>query len=441
MLVILWTDFLIWLLLAFLVVLFYKIRTRADFKTAMIQIMSSRIAVLSGLILSVYLLIALVDSLHFKNTNNNEIISVLDYILQPWSEVNETTFSAPLADKMFIKSNSVSPNGAVLMLNEKLKYINFNLTSYDALYFFIKSLALSIVLVFLASSIMRLIKNKKRLHEIYSNVFPKKTFFIGLFSIIFILSLLYSFYPHSHILGTDKVGRDVLYISIKSIRTGLIIGSLTTLFMAPFAVIFGTLAGYYGGKVDDLIQYLYITISSIPSVLLIAACILIVQAQLDSHANWFSSSIKQADIRLLLLCIILGLTSWSGLCRLIRAETLKIKSLDYVMAAKTMKVKTSVIIRKHIIPNLSHIIIINTAIDFSGLVLAEAVLSYIGVGVDPTTMSWGNMINAARNELAREPAIWWTVVAAFIPMFTFVLSLNLFADKLRDAFDSRIRLQ
>jgi peptide/nickel transport system permease protein len=148
---------------------------------------------------------------------------------------------------------------------------------------------------------------------------------------------------------------------------------------------------------------------------------------------------EQADLRLLALCIILGITGWSGLCRFIRAETLKIKHLDFVTAARAMRVSDYKIITRHIIPNLMHIVILYVVLEFSGLVLAESVLSYIGVGVDPTTMSWGNMINAARSEISREPVIWWTITAAFIPMFIFVLVLNLLSDKLREAFDPKTR--
>ena len=93
---------------------------------------------------------------------------------------------------------------------------------------------------------------------------------------------------------------------------------------------------------------------------------------------------------------------------------------------------------RHILPNVMHIILITVVLDFSALVLTEAVLSYVGVGVDPTTLSWGNMINSARLELAREPLVWWPLVAAFVFMFTLVLAANLFADTVRDAFDPRI---
>ncbi|WDT78092.1 MAG: ABC transporter permease [Candidatus Manganitrophus sp.] len=148
---------------------------------------------------------------------------------------------------------------------------------------------------------------------------------------------------------------------------------------------------------------------------------------------------ERADLRLLALCIILGVTSWTGLCRLLRGETLKLRELDYVQAASALGVGSWRIIGRHILPNVMHIVLISVVIDFSGLVLAEAVLSYVGVGVDPTMISWGNMINSARLEMAREPIVWWSLVAAFVFMFGLVLSANLFADAVRDAFDPRLR--
>ena len=141
------------------------------------------------------------------------------------------------------------------------------------------------------------------------------------------------------------------------------------------------------------------------------------------------------DTRLLALCAILGFTGWTPLCRLLRGETLKLREMDFVANAKVLGTKSHMILRKHILPNVMHIVLITVVLDFSGLVLAEAVLSYIGVGVDPTTMSWGNMINAARLELSRDPVIWWPLACAFVLMFLLVLSANLFADQLRDAFN------
>jgi ABC-type dipeptide/oligopeptide/nickel transport system permease subunit len=241
-----------------------------------------------------------------------------------------------------------------------------------------------------------------------------------------------------HILGTDKVGQDVFYQTLKSIRTGLVIGTLTTLITLPFAIIFGMFAGYFRGWADDAIQYIYTTLSSIPDVLLIAAAILAWQLFMLNHPESFPTLLQRADIRLLTLCIILGVTSWTGLCRVLRGETLKLREMEYVQAARALGVTPWRILVKHILPNLMHLVLILVVMDFSVLVLAEAVLTYVGVGVDPTTMSWGNMINAARLELAREPMVWWPLLAAFLFMFPLVICANLFADAIRDALDPRL---
>ena len=241
-----------------------------------------------------------------------------------------------------------------------------------------------------------------------------------------------------HVLGTDKVGQDVLYLSLKSIRTGLVIGTVTTLVMLPFALLLGIAAGYLRGWVDDVIQYVYTVLSSIPSVLLIAAAVLIMQAYIEMHADWFETAASRADLRLLFLCLILGVTSWTGLCRLLRGETLKLRELEYIQAAQAFGVSSFRILTRHIVPNVMHIVLIAVVMDFSSLVLAEAVLSYVGVGVDPSTMSFGTLINAARMEMGREPMVWWTLAAAFSFMLVLVLAANLFADAVRDAFDPRL---
>jgi len=235
------------------------------------------------------------------------------------------------------------------------------------------------------------------------------------------------------------VGQDVFYEALKSIRTGLIIGTLTTLVMLPFALLLGTMAGYFHGWIDDIIQYVYTTLNSIPGVLLIAASVLISQVWMDKHPDWFETVSERADARLLMLCLILGITSWTGLCRLLRGEALKLREMDYVQAAHAFGVSDWRILTRHLLPNVMHIVLITVVMDFSGLVLAEAVLSYVGVGVDPSMISFGTMINNARLELAREPMVWWSLLAAFAFMFLLVLSANLLADAVRDAFDPRIR--
>jgi len=163
------------------------------------------------------------------------------------------------------------------------------------------------------------------------------------------------------------------------------------------------------------------------------------QVYMSNNAEQFESLVERADLRLLFLCLILGVTSWTGLCRLLRGDALKLRESDYVQAAVALGVGHFSIIARHILPNVLHIVMITLVLDFSGLVLAEAVLSYVNIGVDPTMNSWGNMINSARLELARDPVVWWSLAAAFLFMFALVLSANLLADVVRDAFDPRLR--
>ncbi|HNA83462.1 MAG TPA: ABC transporter permease, partial [Thiobacillaceae bacterium] len=262
---------------------------------------------------------------------------------------------------------------------------------------------------------------------------------LTLLGILATTGLLIALAPHYHVLGTDKVGQDVLYLSLKSVRTGLLIGTLTTLVMLPLAIGLGIAAGYLGGKVDDLIQYVYTTLNSIPGVLLIAAAVLVVQVQIEAHPELFDTAAARSDVRLLALCAILGATGWTGLARLLRAEALKLRELEFVQAARAFGVTRGRILLRHLLPNVMHIVLITVVIDFSGLVLAEAVLSYVGVGVDPAMISFGNMINGARLELAREPVVWWQLAAAFLFMFALVLAANLFADQVRDALDPKAK--
>ena len=244
-------------------------------------------------------------------------------------------------------------------------------------------------------------------------------------------------WPDRHIFGTDAAGSDVLLEALKSIRTAIVIGTLATLATLPFAVTLGIAAGYFRGRVDDIIQYIYTTLSSIPGVLLIAASVLMVTVFMDQHPDWWPTGLERADARLFLLALIIGLTGWATLARLLRAETMKIASLEYVTAARAMGVSHARIMFRHVLPNVLHIILIVTVLDFSGIVLYEAVLSYVGVGVDPTMSSFGTMINAARSEMSRTPMIWWNLLASFLFMLTLVLCANLFAAAVRDAFDPR----
>jgi len=178
----------------------------------------------------------------------------------------------------------------------------------------------------------------------------------------------------------------------------------------------------------------------VPNVLLIAACVLMVQVFIDKHPEMFQTGAERSDLRLFLLCVILGVTGWASLCRLLRAETMKLRELEYVQAATAFGVGDWRIMLKHIMPNVMHLVLITTVLEFSGLILYEAVLSYVGVGVDPSMNSFGGMINLARTEMSRDPIVWWSFAAAFTFMVTLVLAANLFSDGVRDAFDPRARV-
>ena len=444
MLIPLWTDIFLWLFIILMVLFVINTFRREDMKPVILKLTSSKTVVVSSMIIMVFVIIGLLDSIHYKpriepqsgtqavqTVQTIQTMSYLDHLFGDRSNTSEVTFAAPFSSHLYQKDKVFDINGAITFDYPPLKYVSS--VSHSQL---VREVTIILIFSLLLTSILHAVyKLKYQEPDIRSALFYGCCFFI----ILSLVLILYDLSQYFHIMGTDKIGRDVFYMTIKSIRTGLIIGSLTITIMAVLAVAFGTLAGYYGGKIDDGIQYIYTTLTSIPSILLIAASVLIVQAQITLNPNWFKTIEEQADARLLSLCIIIGLTSWSGLCRLVRAETLKIKQLDYVSAARAMQVSTFKIITRHIMPNLAHILILSLVLDFSGMVLAEAVLSYIGVGVDATTMSWGNMINAARSELSRDPIVWWNIIAAFIPMFIFVLVLNLLADKLRDALDPKIK--
>ena len=223
-------------------------------------------------------------------------------------------------------------------------------------------------------------------------------------------------HPGAHPLGTDILGRDVLYMSLKGARVALLIGGLTSLIAIPLALLFGVGAGYFGGRFDDFVFFLISTLASMPSLLLLIALIMVMGRSTVS------------------VCIALAVTGWVGFCRLARAETLKLRELEYVQAARALGVSEGRIILRHVLPNLAHLIVITFVLMFSGLVLSEAVLSWLGIGVDG---SWGQMIDGARDELSREPIVWWNIASAGTALFGLILAVNSVGDAIRDVLDPR----
>ena len=468
--VLLWSDALIWLLVMAALAGGVLSAGNPMQVAAWRRVGSSRVGMAAGTLLLCFVLIGLLDSLHYRprlaNSHGSshaseaskgkvyavEVRSVLDALLTTLREHGEKTYSAPLASRLFSMESIEQADGHIVREYPRLRFGGKHLAANEAglaadvwtscgqglLLGALGSLLLALALVF---SLAR--RQQRPMQQVFADIYQGRSaiawqaVLLTLALILLIATPLALLAGNYHVFGTDKVGQDVLYQVLKSVRTGLVIGLVTTLVTLPLAIFLGIIAGYFGGWIDDAIQYVYTVLNAIPGVLLIAAAVLMMQVLIDIHPDWFATAAERADVRLLALCFILGLTSWTGLARLLRGETLKLKELEYIQAAQAFGVAHLRIVLRHILPNLMHIVVIALVMDFSSLVLAEAVLSYVGIGVDPTMTSFGTMINNARMELGREPAVWWSLVAAFSAMFILVLAANLFADAVRDAFDPR----
>lgn len=448
----LWSDLLMFVLTSIVLIMLW--RMKPAIRQRWHAVLNTRTGMVTGTIILCYVAIALLDCLHYRTAvpatsqpspiyYHNHVHSALDIWLRQMADNDERTYSAPFALTSWTKENRIDENGQRVRDYPPLQHGGAHLEhqhdkTEDLLWrtFVGISNGLELAVLFIVLHWLYLTVHSFR-HPDKTSTLPWYTAWLTLALVLSFLGALVYLSEGYHVLGTDQSGNDTLYKSLKGIRTAVLIGTLTTLITLPIALVLGTLAGYFRGWVDDVIQYVYTTLISIPGLLLTAASVLLFQVWVNNHPALFEVGLEKADARFLGLCFILGITSWTTLCRQLRAETLKLSQLDYVQAARAFGVPDRRIIRQHILPNLSHMVIIAVVLDFSGLVLAEAVLSYIGVGVDPAMASWGNMINLASSELAREPTIWWNLCGAFFFMFTLVLCVNLFADLVNDAFNPK----
>jgi len=220
--------------------------------------------------------------------------------------------------------------------------------------------------------------------------------------------------------GGDKWGRDIIAKTIKGSETSIFVGLAAAVVAVFIGTILGAFAGYYGRWVDDVLNWFYSVFSSIPYLLLILAVAAVLQQK-----GTFT------------IVLILGLTGWSGVFRLIRAEYLKHKGREYVMAADALGASHSRRMFLHIFPNVSHVVLVQLSILTVGFIKAEVILSFLGFGVPVDVVSWGSMLNEAQNELILGK--WWQLVAATIAMATLVTAFSLFTDALRDALDPKLK--
>lgn len=243
-----------------------------------------------------------------------------------------------------------------------------------------------------------------------------------------------------HLLGTDYLGRDVFIRAVFAAKTAVKVGVIASLISATLGVALGILAGYYGGKTDDLVVWLYSTFASMPSLLFILAFALLVSKGFLWPPLGRGFALLAAGLRtesgMLAVYLGIGLTGWVALCRVVRAETLKLRTRPYVQAAHVLGQSDLRILTRHILPNLAHLIIVYFTMRFAFAVMTEVIVSYLGLGAQ-FEPSWGVMIADGQERLWR--GIWWEVGGATLFMFVLVLALNLLGDALRDALDPRLR--
>jgi ABC-type dipeptide/oligopeptide/nickel transport system permease subunit len=232
------------------------------------------------------------------------------------------------------------------------------------------------------------------------------------------LSVQYQPPSAAHPMGTDNLGRDVMQRLVQGARVAFHVGIVTSMIAIPIGLVLGLIAGYFGGKIDDFVVWLYSTFASIPGLLFILAIAMVVGKGLTG------------------IFLGIGLTTWVSLCRLIRGEVMKHKERPYVLAARALGYSHARIIFRHILPNVFHIVIVSFTLRFPAAIGTEVFMSFLGIGVQGEP-SWGIMINNARTRLWQ--GVWWEMTFVTAAVFMLVLSFNLLGDVLRDALDPRLK--
>ena len=220
--------------------------------------------------------------------------------------------------------------------------------------------------------------------------------------------------------GADKWGQDIVLKTIKGAETSIIVGVVSALLAVIIGTFLGAIAGYFGDWVDDILNWFYNVFTSIPYLLLVLAIAAVLQQK-----------------GILSIVLILGLTGWTGVFRLIRAEYMKHTSREYILAAKAIGVSHMRRMFVHIFPNVSHIALVQMSILVVSFIKSEVILSFLGFGVPVGVVSWGSMLNEAQSELILGK--WWQLVAASVAMAVLVTAFSMFTDALRDALDPKLK--
>jgi peptide/nickel transport system permease protein len=240
-------------------------------------------------------------------------------------------------------------------------------------------------------------------------------------------------------MGTDYRGRSVFWRALAGTKTAVKVGVMASLISAVIGISLGAAAGYFGGKTDDFVVWIYSTFASMPTLLFILAFALLVKDFLSPGLKAGFDSVSTAlntDPGMMAIYLGIGITGWVGLCRVVRAETMKIRETAYVQAAQSLGYNSFRIITRHVIPNLFHLVIIYFTMRFAYAIMTEVIVSYLGLGVD-LEPSWGKMISDGQERLWR--GVWWEIGASTGFMFLLVLSLHLLGDSLRDILDPRLK--
>jgi oligopeptide transport system permease protein len=229
-------------------------------------------------------------------------------------------------------------------------------------------------------------------------------------------------------LGGDRIGRDVLDKAVKGAQVSIMVGIAAAVLATIIGTLLGALAGYFGGRIGDFLEWVYNVFTSIPYILLIFA--LAAVFKYGPMGKVFSSSIAP-------VVIILGVVGWTGIYRLVRAEYMKHRNREYVRAAEAIGAGHMSRMFTHILPNVSHVVLVQLSLHVVSFIKAEVILSFLGLGVPIDMVSWGTMLAEAQTELVLGK--WWQLAAATAFMATFVTAFALLTDALRDALDPKLR--